>query len=114
MAAPRAPRRYGKISGQWLAAVCARLQICPQRDLRVHVAVEPGMQTTDRFDLCGQDLLAQKTALVRQHNPILPDVAQRLATYRINRDPYRPLAVRPLLPWVALRHGNLLPAKNQV
>src|SRR5262249_58735573 len=72
---------------QWLAAVCAGLQICSRRDLGVHVAVESGMQTTDRFDLCGQDLLAQKTALLRQRNPKLPDVAQSLATYRINSDP---------------------------
>src|SRR5258707_478541 len=70
------------------------------------------MQTADRFDLCGQDFLAQKATLLRQRDPKLPDVAQRLATYRINRDPYRPLAVRRLLPWIDLRHGNLLLAKK--
>jgi len=32
--------------------------------------------------------------------------------YRIKRDPQRPLAVRRLLPWVYLRHGNLLLAKT--
>jgi hypothetical protein len=70
------------------------------------------MQTADRFDLCGQDLLAQKAALLRQRDPKLPDVAERLATYRINRDPYRPLAVRRLLPRIDLRDGNLLLAKK--
>jgi len=45
-------------------------------------AVELGMKTADRFDLCGQDLLAQKTALLCQRNPEFPDVAQSLATYR--------------------------------
>ena len=59
----------------------------PQCGLGVDGAVELGMKTADRFDLCGQDLLAQKTALLRQRNPEFPDVAQSLATYRINGDP---------------------------
>src|SRR5262249_19436412 len=39
-------------------------------------------------------LVTQKSALMRERNPELPDVAQRFAMYWINRDPKRPLAVR--------------------
>src|SRR5262245_24671865 len=49
---------------------------------------------------------------MRERNPELPDVAQSFAMYRINRDPKRPLAVRRLLPWIHLRHGNLLLGKT--
>src|SRR5262249_4468858 len=44
---------------------------------------------------------------MRERDPELPDVAQRFAMYWINRDPKRPLAVRRLLPWIHLRHGDL-------
>src|SRR5262249_53959959 len=38
----------------------------------------------------------------------LPDVAQRLAIDRVNRDPQRPLTICRLLRWIHLRHGDLL------
>src|SRR5262249_19962049 len=71
------------------------------------------MKAADRFDLGGQGVLAQKPALSGQRDPELADVAQGLAVYRIKRDPQCPLAVRRLLPWVYLRHGNLLLAKTR-
>src|SRR5262245_60063943 len=66
------------------------------------------MQPADRFDLCGQGILAQKPALLRQRDPEFPDIAEALAVDWIYGDPKRPLAVRRLFPGVYLRHKNLL------
>src|SRR5262245_45456087 len=89
---------------------CPQAQICGldcRRILDVRVAVEFGVEAANCFDLGGQGLVTQKSALMRERNPELPDVAQRFAMYWINRDPKRPLAVRRLLPWIHLRHGDL-------
>jgi hypothetical protein len=56
-----------------------------QRILGVRVAVEFGVQAANRFNLGGQGLVTQKSALMRERNPELPDVAQRLAIYRVCR-----------------------------
>src|SRR5262249_25242710 len=48
-----------------------------------------------------------KTALLRERNPELTDVAQGFTMYWINRDPKHAFAVGRLLPWVHLRHGDL-------
>jgi hypothetical protein len=74
----------------------------------VRVAVEPGLEPANRFDLSGQSVVAEKPALLRESDPELSDVAQTFTMDRINRDPKRPLAVGRLLPWIYLRHGGLL------
>src|SRR5262249_32967473 len=86
----------------------AEVSVDCQRILGVRVAVEFGVQASYRFNLGGQGLVTQKSALMRERNPELPNVAQRLAIYRVNRDPQRPLAVCRLLPWIHLSHGALL------
>jgi len=39
---------------------------------RVRVAVESGLESTNRFDLRGYSLVAEKPALLRERNPELP------------------------------------------
>jgi hypothetical protein len=63
-----------------------------------------GVKASNRFRLLGEFIIAQKSPLISQRNPKLPDVGQLFTMHWINDQPQCPFTVRRLLPWVHLKH----------